>query len=888
MSKCSLVCVLVCRVSIASISYEEEIPAFRSEVDAYRVFGGTGEWGKNGFSVLVKNRNGFYMDYTRYPGMKPFPGAGWIILEAESEGLGTATAELVLSEFPGGVSRKFFVPSTNTMQFCVNLDPSKYYQLRSIGIHNVQKKGNPWKIVFKSLRGIFKTSMASALRIEAKTGNPLHIVREGAREKPMIAIRNASQCRIAAHGVLNVKGFYGDTFNLPVDVALDGGQTVEIPVLGATSKGVWKIMGEIKASDGSVAKVDTRFAIMDFHEKKPKQPRGTFRLGVHWHLQRFTTKDRSIAASAMVACGAKLTRADMASMASVQGKGPDTWDFKRTDELMDVLESNGLAIDAIIFSVPKWAAKLDCQTSSDWRTWALGRPTPGTFERFCEGLSARYGTRIDYYEIGNEWDLNFFFRGTSKDAVEILQEAHSGLKRGCKACCISTCGWTIPSDTRDAIKNGRRGIQEYVLRNAKDYFDVHAIHCHGTFMSYADSIENEFFPLRERTNVKDRPWFSNETALTSLWNERNAALAVWKKILWAWANGSVDYIWYNLRGTGWNLKDAEQGYGLVTADFRPRDSYVAFASLATVVGGAVFNRAILSANGNYLYEFTKNNSIILTGWTENSKETEISISTDTTNVCHVDIMGNTNRMQKNSKKMVFHISSEPCAIVLKHPTFVNVDETCIRNIPSLDTAKIAIPSDSSGRRPDFIMERPEQVCDLFEGNPAEVKRLWKGPKDNSAKVWLSKGIQGLRVRVEVEDDVHSQPYGGGEQYMGDGIQILLSVPQKQGQWEFGFAHCDDGRTIVHCWIAPNGFDKKNFAAKICHKTSRHGKTTRYDVLIPYFEEWGFMKKTLDDGIRFNLMVNDNDGDGRDATIEIKPNTFHSKDVTLAPVVYFPL
>ena len=154
----------------------------------------------------------------------------------------------------------------------------------------------------------------------------------------------------------------------------------------------------------------------------------------------------------------------------------------------------------------------------------------------------------------------------------------------------------------------------------------------------------------------------------------------------------------------------------------------------------MFNRAILSANGNYLYEFTKNNSIILTGWTENSKETEISISTDTTNVCHVDIMGNTNRMQKNSKKMVFHISSEPCAIVLKHPTFVNVDETCIRNIPSLDTVKIAIPSDSSGRRPDFIMERPEQVCDLFEGNPAEVKRLWKGPKDNSAKVWLSKGI----------------------------------------------------------------------------------------------------------------------------------------------------
>ena len=35
-----------------------------------------------------------------------------------------------------------------------------------------------------------------------------------------------------------------------------------------------------------------------------------------------------------------------------------------------------------------------------------------------------------------------------------------------------------------------------------------------------------------------------------------------------------------------------------------------------------------------------------------------------------------------------------------------------------------------------------------------------------------------------------------------------------------------------------------------------------------------------------LWVNDNDGDGRNAMIEIVPNTFHSKDIQLAPVVRF--
>ena len=70
------------------------------------------------------------------------------------------------------------------------------------------------------------------------------------------------------------------------------------------------------------------------------------------------------------------------------------------------------------------------------------------------------------------------------------------------------------------------------------------------------------------------------------------------------------------------------------------------------------------------------------------------------------------------------------------------------------------------------------------------------------------------------------------------------------------------------------------------RTSRSGTVTRYDALIPYAPSAGFAEKTIEDGIRFNLMVNDNDGDGRDATIEIVPDTFHSKDILLAPVIRF--
>ena len=572
----------------------------------------------------------------------------------------------------------------------------------------------------------------------------------------MLHIRNAAEEKIAAHGVLRVCGFHGEAFGLSVDVALDGGQVVGIPIVlppTAKPKGVWKITGVLTADDGSVMAVDTRFAVMDRHEATPKQPRGTFRLGVHWHLQRFTDEDRRLTAAAMVACGAKLARADMAQMANIQGKGPDDWDFARTDELLAVLEANGLAIDAIIFNTPKWAVRPEMQTNHNWRIWAASRPVDGAFETFCERLAGRYGTRIDYYEIGNEWDLRF--GGTFDDAVAVQREAYVGLKRGCPDVCVIPNGWASSEDGPYlARKGGQPGLRTYFLKNAKPYFDVDAVHCHGPFARYVKSIRDHFFPLRARTGVDDKPWFSNETALTSMWSARNAALAVWKKILWAWANGSVDYNWYNLVGTGWNPKDAEQGYGLFSADFRPRDSYVAFAALSSVVGGATFTRMLFDDGSLYGYEFSKKDAIVLVAWDESARGAEIPISTDAASAWRVDVMGNRERLSVADGKVLLKPQLEPCAVVLNGATFASSDTAAWAQLPKLEASVVSIPPDTSGRPPDFTLERPEQVTDLFEANPAEVKRLWKGHADNSAKVWLARDARGLRLRVEVEDDRH--------------------------------------------------------------------------------------------------------------------------------------
>lgn len=850
-----------CGTAEAGISFEEEIPAFRRGVDAWRIGRGVrSKWTDLGFAVSVSGRSDLAMKYDRYPGMKPFRGADEIVLKMKSDARGRATAELAVFEFPckkGDEPVKFYAPVSGETRFKTALDSAKCYQIDSISIRREKEEVASWKAAFLSLRGVFKTTKAEALRVEAETGNPLHVVREGRGEKPVLAIRNAAQERIAAHGTLKAEGFNGEKFDLPVDVALDGGQIAEIPIVGIVKKGVWKIRGSLAADDGSVASVDTRFAVMDFHGVTPKQLRGTFRLGVHWHFPRFTDADRSLAAAAMVACGAKLTRADFAYMASIQPSGPDCWEFARTDELLEMLETNGLSVDAIIFKLPRWAMTPPPDTNTVLRSHAVRPPVAGTFGAFCERLAARYGTRIDYYEIGNEWDLRF--GGTYDEAVAVQREAYLGLKNGCPYACVIPNGWAAAGDIPSMDGKGRTWIHEYFLKNAKDYFDVDTIHGHGPFPRYVNSISRKLFPLRERTGADRKPWYSNETALTSRWSERDAALTVWKKILWAWAHGSVDYIWYNLRATGWDPNNPEHGYGLVTADFFPRDSYVAFAALSSTVGGGEFRRAILDTETRFVFEFRKGNDLVLAAWDEKAPDdVNIPVETDAKRAYRVDLMGNRTVLPLEGGRTRLTFATEPAALVLEGATFASadVDGLCAKSEGGAARA-VVIPPDSFGRAPDFVLEMPKQVHDLYEGNPAERERLWTGPKDNSAKVWLVKDVRGLRIRVEVEDDAHCEPPEGAARNEGDSVEVAVADGSDNGQRRFCFAH-----------------------------TERIGTLTRYDALVPYDAASGFTAQALEDGIRFNLMVNDNDGDGLDATIEIVPNAFRSTDMSAAPVVRF--
>lgn len=193
----------------------------------------------------------------------------------------------------------------------------------------------------------------------------------------------------------------------------------------------------------------------------------------------------------------------------------------------------------------------------------------------------------------------------------------------------------------------------------------------------------------------------------------------------------------------------------------------------------------------------------------------------------------------------------------------------------LHPAKPILFGTRENRAPDFVIDSAEHVHNLYQADPQTEYRTWKGPKDLSAKIWLGRGKNSLKLKLIVEDDRHVQPYTGANVYLGDNVQLALQLPGQTGVWEIGLSHRDDGKPEVFIWITPSGFSAEKSGKAISLKTARKGTQTFYDAEIP-FSAIGLSQASAKNGFRFNLLVNENDGEGRDGWIFLAPGLGISK------------
>ena len=556
-----------------------------------------------------------------------------------------------------------------------------------------------------------------------------------------------------------------------------------------------------------------------------------FRIGVHYHAGNYlpTEFDRSL--EVLVACGAKMARTDRAFMFSHVERPKGVFNWATADELLRKMRQAGLSLDIIVGGTPGWSWDHDAN-------WAKAKPTPkrragvrpsrpGLFRDFCKAIAERYGNEIEYYEAGNEWDLSPQAVLTPDEAVRMQRECYEGVKAGCPTAKVSTCGWARPatSDLQGTTDHlNKSGLVEKMAQHP-EYYDVWMLHGHGGPGAYYHQVDDILLPLMKATPLRSRPWMSNESSQTGAFGDDIAVTrTVWQKILFAWSRGSVGYIWYNLRATGWS-EGYEPGFGMMTPDYYPRPSYAAFAALTSLFHGLDYAGSLYSRKCRHLLlhrgRSRKVDGMVLTAWDETADANTVRpvrIRTDARIVRGYDMMGNESPVPLTDGVFTVRPMPDSVAYILDGATkAVAVDPVELLASVKPDTV---IDCRNADRPADFTLNSSAYVKDYYAANPQATERVWKGPADHWARIWLDRVSAGtVRVRAVVVDDKRTP---------GDRFEVLL--------WGEG----QEPQSVV---LKP---------------ASSADTETRYDEVV----------SVPADVFGFDVRIHEDDGDGEDGYLRI--------------------
>lgn len=198
---------------------------------------------------------------------------------------------------------------------------------------------------------------------------------------------------------------------------------------------------------------------------------------------------------------------------------------------------------------------------------------------------------------------------------------------------------------------------------------------------------------------------------------------------------------------------------------------------------------------------------------------------------------------------------------------------------------VLIPRDRKADEWDFILRKRDQVHVLFDADPGNVHRVWKGPDDLSAKIRMAQKGDVWVLKFAVTDDKHVQPHRGSRVWQGDGVQIAFSLPGQKGLWIAGLTLLADGKPELFLWESPASFAGKHPEKLWSLNASRSGTLTEYEVRIP-FVSIGMTRESWKKGIRFSALINDNDGFGREGWIQISEGIATNRSAEKYPLILF--
>jgi acetyl esterase/lipase len=206
----------------------------------------------------------------------------------------------------------------------------------------------------------------------------------------------------------------------------------------------------------------------------------------------------------------------------------------------------------------------------------------------------------------------------------------------------------------------------------------------------------------------------------------------------------------------------------------------------------------------------------------------------------------------------------------------NLLQSTLDSFNALLLPKLSKPVEINGNLSDWRDQARFNVKDIKISG-------WRGEQDISATGSLAWDEDNLYLGVEVIDDKHEQSAPGDAIWSGDSIQIGIGIANTDGTvpseyHELGVARGNAGNLLKWRWLTPRGFNI-NDALELKYAVSRSDSTTSYELAIPWRElshDINHVKQGMK--LKFSLLVNDNDGEGRRGWLEYNSGIGSSKDV----------
>ena len=824
------------------------------------------------------------------------------------------------------------------------------------------KGSEPVTLILHGVDIVENQTPAEAVDLDVATGTGVHVLRAGTDDKVRLIFTNRSSLPGDFEIAMAYESFFGTKETETFSLRLRPGERREVASGWYPDQiGHWTVRAAIANKNAPADRCEKNRSLAFFKPAGPTEGRAkNFLFSVCTHTERWSPGDRRLEAEAAALCGVKVSRVGGYGWRSLEPQR-GVWNWSMADEMFELYGQKGIEIQPILWGSPSWASQKALVENKTPDLWKHFPADINDWREYVRQVARHFWGKIRYYENWNEPDLTGFSAMTLDEYVALQKAFYEEIVKEDAEAIPMTGGFATLTRHRSLIY---QDFQKDFLRAAKGFFKVHAIHEHGWFKDYQRRIDRLLFPVRKQTGTTV-PWYSNETAMTSVGGqERKQAETLMKKLLFAWVRGSIGYTWYDLRNDGYDPKYGEHHFGLVSNDFYPKPVYSVYNMLATHYAPMTSAEDLSPDADGYLFRFGDGKDILLPAWCESGsgQTRHFLVETDAQAVSVIDLMGQERPLEKRGSRVVYAVSNSPCTLKLAGATsarvvgeLVHVDSSreavpgrtwplplTLRNAEAREaaltlsfdalpaglkaetpSAKMTLPANGTtnatllfaaaenftapgeirlrynvegaalsgvvaipvtpakvirgtafNRAPDFTLNKIQQVTATTPADPFNSRRLWKNPDDLSARVWLCRDGDALRLRLECTDDL---PCPSEAKTDAQGDQVRL---------HFLAGHSVTEKVYDLFWPAPTLFADGKPIPEANVAVQRKGVLTTWDIRLPLSVLGLSSAQLAENGLRFNVDVGDDDGDGMDSWIHLGEERPDAENMQKAPLLFF--